>query len=83
MNGRQSGYGQYYDDPMANERVLPWFGWAVEQDPDRTQVDAYVSALLANHQPPCSEDLLVLQLSISDDEIEPEVVRVAARPAVA
>jgi hypothetical protein len=83
MKGSQEGYGQYCDDPAANERVRPWYRWSLEQDQGDVQIKAYVSSLLAKHQPPCTEDLLVLQLGISDDEIEPEVVRVAARPAVA
>jgi hypothetical protein len=82
-NGRQKRYGQSCDDPAANERVRPWYLWSLEQDHGDVQIKVYVSALLAKHQPPCIEDVIVLHLGISDDEIEPQVVRVAPRPALA
>ncbi|SCB35965.1 hypothetical protein GA0061099_1005401 [Bradyrhizobium yuanmingense] len=78
----KTGHGRYCDDPEANVRALPWHRWACKQDPDQKVRDNYVVALLDKHRR-TDDDLVVIQLGICDDEMEPEVHRVLVRAAAA
>ncbi|MBH5387036.1 hypothetical protein [Bradyrhizobium diversitatis] len=72
FNGKRF-FGQSCDDPAANRNASPWYAWACRQDHDQKQVSAYVSAILDKHHCP-KDHLLVLDLGINDDEMEPEIV---------
>jgi hypothetical protein len=74
----RKGYGHLLYDPQARTRARPWHAWALKQDPSQAQQNAYVDALLDRQQPPSSDEYaLVLELGISDDEIDPDIVRVS------
>ncbi|MCP1765012.1 MULTISPECIES: hypothetical protein [Bradyrhizobium] len=70
------GYVSSLNDPAANERARPWHQWLLQQDPEQAKVDAYVLALLDKHRHTDDDLVVMIQLGICDDEIEPEVLRI-------